>query len=94
MPAIRPISPRKETAKDYLAEADRSLLVQGNFRYRDFQQDGWGIGYFNGGFGSATFNNLGTSNPRNGVVNTDFPGLGHNPSQNPIAFPIGGRVIQ
>ena len=52
------------------------------------------IGYFNGGFGSATLNNLGTSNPRNGVVNTDFPGLGHNPSQNPIAFPIGGRVIQ
>jgi hypothetical protein len=52
------------------------------------------IGYFNGGFGSATFNSLGTSNPRNGVLNTDFPGLGHNPSQNPIAFPIGGRVIQ
>jgi predicted glutamine amidotransferase len=42
------ISSSPRAASDYLAESDRSLLRQANFRKKDYQQDGWGFGYFNG----------------------------------------------
>lgn len=40
------ISPKALTAGDFLAESDRSLLKQANYRKGDFQQDGWGVGWF------------------------------------------------
>lgn len=42
------ISAVPRTASDYLAESERSLLRQANYRPRDFQQDGWGFGWFDG----------------------------------------------
>lgn len=42
------ISPRALSAGDFLAESERSLLKQANFRKGDYQEDGWGIGFFNG----------------------------------------------
>jgi glutamine amidotransferase len=42
------ISLKPRTAADFLIDGERSLLRQSNYRRRDFQQDGWGIAYFNG----------------------------------------------
>jgi len=42
------ISPRKQSARDYLSDGPRSLLRQGDYRKRDLQADGWGIAFFDG----------------------------------------------
>src|SRR5688572_14483415 len=43
------ISPIAVSARDLLVDAERSLLRQSDFRKGHLQQDGWGIGVFNGG---------------------------------------------
>jgi predicted glutamine amidotransferase len=43
------ISSTSRNAKDFFADGDRSLLRQSRYRPGDYQKDGWGIGYFNGG---------------------------------------------
>jgi len=43
------ISAKPLNAADFLAEADHSLLRQANYRRKDYQQDGWGIGYYAAG---------------------------------------------
>lgn len=42
------ISPNALPAVDFLSESGRSLLKQANYRKGDFQQDGWGVGWFKG----------------------------------------------
>ncbi len=42
------ISSTSQNASDYLADVDRSLFRQSNYRRKDYQQDGWGIGSFKG----------------------------------------------
>ncbi len=42
------ISPSSRTAYDHLAQSERSLLRQANYRRKDLQRDGWGIGWFDG----------------------------------------------
>jgi glutamine amidotransferase len=40
------ISPRAESAEDFLVESEFSLLKQSNFKKDNLQKDGWGIAYF------------------------------------------------
>lgn len=42
------ISPKVASAKDYLAESGRSLLIQSDILESNLQKDGWGIGHING----------------------------------------------
>jgi predicted glutamine amidotransferase len=40
------ISPSPSSARDFLVDAERSLFRQSNFRRRDYQKDGWGLGWY------------------------------------------------
>jgi len=40
--------PKIASAKDYLAQSERSLLIQSDYLKSNLQGDGWGIGHING----------------------------------------------